>query len=125
MAHRYEVYTVKPKTDSGGDATALTPAITGRLVAAAYIKTDYADGSTFTITGGSTSQSLWTESDVDASARRYPRRPTQSDVGVASLYAAAGEPVESRAALFDEKISVVISDGGDTKTGEFRFLVEI
>ncbi len=125
MGAQYEVYSVKPKTDGDGDVTAKTGAITGRLIAAAYIKTDYADGSTFTITGEDTTQNLWTESDVDASAQRYPREATHSNVGVASLYAAAGEPVEAPPALFNEKIKVVISNGGDTKTGEFRFLVEI
>lgn len=122
---KYEVWTVKPVTDSSGDAIAKTPAVTGRLIACAYSKTDYADTVDFTIKGNDTRQSLWIQSNVTASVQLYPRQPTKSDLGVASLYAGSGEPVETPAALFDEQIEVVIAQGGDTKTGEFRFLVEI
>lgn len=122
----YEVYTVKPVTASDGTVTTKTAKIIGRLIAIAYIKTDYADTVDFTITGNDTGQTLWTQVDHTASKQVHPRAATHSTVGVASKYDTTdNEPVETPPALFDEQIKVVLAQGGDTKTGEFRFLVEV
>jgi hypothetical protein len=55
-----------------------------------YVKTDFADGSSFTITSEATGETIWSESSVNASATRAPRQATHSTAGVASLYAASG-----------------------------------
>jgi TPP-dependent pyruvate/acetoin dehydrogenase alpha subunit len=54
---------------------------------------------------------------------RYPRQATHSKVGVASLYAAAGTAVQARVALANDRIKIVLAQGGATKTGTFHFLV--
>lgn len=111
--------TVSITTDGSGDATEYTGVITGHIDSVIYNKTDFANGVDFTITTEVTAQGVWTESDVNAGTVRYPRAPTHSDVGVASLYAAAGEPVETRIPVVNERVKIVIGSGGSVKTGSF------
>ncbi len=115
--------TVTLTTDSGGDATGYTPVVTGRVHSIVYAKTDFAAGVDFAITAEATGEGIWTEANVDASTVRAPRQPTHSQVGVASLYAAAGEPVEDHIALAEDRVEIVISNGGDTKTGVFEVIL--
>lgn len=112
--------TVSVTTASDGSATAYTDkAVTGRVLSIQYVKTDYANGVDFAITSETTGQGLWTESNVNASAIRCPRQPTHDAVGVASLFAAAGEPVEDYIFLANERVKIVLAQGGDTKSGTF------
>ena len=116
-------HTVTVTTDSGGDATAYTPVATGRIQTIVYVKDDYAAGVDFTITVEGTAEGLWTESDVNASATRAPRQPTHDAVGAASLYAAAGEPVEDHVAIANDRVKIVVAQGGDTKSGTFHVVL--
>jgi len=118
----FESESVSITTDAGGDATVYTGNVNGRIVACIYTKTDFATGVDFTITGETSGQTIWTELDVDASVTVAPRQATHDTAGVASLYAAAGEPVENYVALADERIKVVIANGGNAKTGSIRFI---
>jgi hypothetical protein len=88
-----------------------------------YVKTDYANGVDFTITGEATGINLWTESDVNASAVRAPRQATHSQVGVAALYAAAGTAVADKVALANDRVKIVLAQGGNAKVGVFHILV--
>lgn len=117
---RYKVTVV---TAADGTVTAYSPRMSGELHQIEYVKTDYANGVDFTITGEATGINLWTESDVNASAVRAPRQPTHSQVGVASLYAAAGTAVQARVALGNDRVKIVLAAGGATKTGVFHILV--
>ncbi len=114
-----EKFSVTPTTDASGDATSYSAPITGRIHSIIYTKTDYASGVDFAITTESTNQGLWTESNVDASATVAPRQPTHDLVGAASLYAAAGEGVETEIVLVNERVEIVIASGGNTKSGTF------
>lgn len=111
-------------TDASGDATGYTPVLTGKVSAIHYVKTDFANGADFTITGEATGEGIWTESDVNASAVRAPRQPTHSQVGVASLYAAAGEPVEAPICLANDRVKIVVASGGNTKSGTFHVVID-
>lgn len=111
-------------TDAGGDATGYTPVLSGRLSAIHYVKTDFADGVDFTITSEATGQSLWTDTNVNASEVVAPRQPTHGEDGSASLYAAAGEPVEDKICLANDRVKIVVASGGDTKTGTFHVVLE-
>lgn len=113
-----ERQTVAVTTDASGDATVYSEPVNGLLSSIAYVKTDFADGVDFTITEQETGRTLWTESDVNASATRAPRQATHSELGVASLYAAAGLAVQDRIAV-SGRIKIVVANGGDTKTGSF------
>jgi hypothetical protein len=43
-----------------------------------YVKTDYADGVDFTITAEATTETIWTESNVNAAVIKHPRAATHS-----------------------------------------------
>lgn len=118
-----ERHVVTVTTDSSGDATAYTPTVRGRILGIRYVKTDFADGSTFTITLEATGETVWSESDVDATASRAPRQATHATDGSASLYAAAGEPVEDFIYCDADRVKIVVAAGGNTKTGTFHVLV--
>ena len=139
-AERHEVTLT---TDSGGDVTAYTPVLSGYISAVIYTKTDFDNGVDFTVTkergapgsvsfpytfpivfGDDSQEPVWEESDVNASQTVAPRQPVFDTAGAASLYAAAGEPVESRIGLANERIKLVVAQGGDTKTGKITVLVE-
>jgi len=118
-----ERHSVSITTDAAGDATGYTPVVTGKIVAIVYTKTDYAAGVDFTITSETTGQTIWTESNVNASKTCVPRQATHDTAGVASLYAGAGEPVEDYVHVANERVKIVIASGGNAKTGTFIVLV--
>lgn len=106
-------------TDSSGDGTGYIEVPFGRVMSLHYVKTDYADGVDFAITAEATGEGLWTESNVNAAASRYPRAAVHDVLGVAALYAAGGEAIVEPVVLASDRIKIVVSNGGDTKTGEF------
>ena len=118
-----ERHVVSVTTDSGGAATVYSPVVTGAVIAIHYVKTDFTDGVDFTITSEATGQSLWTQVDQNASAVKCPRQPTHDGVGVASLYAVTGEPVEDRIVLAKDRVKIVIASGGVSKTGTFHIVI--
>lgn len=117
-------FKVPVTTAADGSATAYSPRIAGNIQQIEYVKTDFANGVDFTITGEATGVGLWTESDVNASAIRAPRQPTHSQVGAALLYAAAGAAVGDKIALASDRVKIVIAQGGNVKTGAFHILVD-
>jgi hypothetical protein len=120
-------YKVTVTTASDGTATAYTPHISGKVHSIQYIKdgtTPYTNGVDFTLTTEATGESLWAENDVNATAVRYPRAATHSQVGVAALYAAAGTGVFDKVALANDRIKIVLASGGATKVGAFHFLID-
>jgi hypothetical protein len=125
MAIRRHVVTVTTIAD--GSATAYSPRLTkgGKIAAIHYIKTDYADGVDFTITSDGTGETLWTESNVNATDYCYPRAPTHSNAGVAALYAAGGSAVNDLIRLgAGDRVKIVLAQGGNVKTGAFHIVVE-
>ena len=112
------------ETASDGTATGYSGrTFNGKLVAIQYIKEDYANGVDFTITSEETGQTIWTQSDVNASATKYPLTQACSTAGVAATLdgtRALLVPI----ALTNERIKVEIAQGGDTKVGAFGFIVE-
>ena len=117
-------FTIPITVNSVGDAEVYSPVIRGKLVSIRYVKTDFADGVDFVLTGETSGQTIWSEEAVNASATRYPRAPTHSTAGVAALYASGGEAVNDMIALADERIKIVVGDGGDTKTGTLHIVID-
>lgn len=116
--------TVAVTTASDGSATAYSDRIDyGRLSQIRYVKTDFADGSTITITAEATGETLWTEAAVNASATRAPRQATHSTAGAAALYAAGGAAVNDKIAIVNDRIKIVIASGGNVKSGTFHFVL--
>lgn len=119
-----ERHAVAVTTAADGSATAYSPVVTGKLSQIRYVKTDFTDGVDFTITAEATGETLWTESNVNASATRAPRQATHDTVGVASLYAAAGAAVNDKIALANDRVKIVIASGGNAKAGVFHVVIE-
>lgn len=123
-------YTLAVTTAADGTVTAFSPRISGEIHQIEYVKdaasagaNAYAAGVDFAITGEKTGIGLWTQSDVNASAVVAPRQPTHSQVGVASLYAAGGTGVQARVALANDRVKIVLAQGGNAKVGAFHILV--
>ena len=117
-------FAVTATTDGSGDATVYSPYLSGYLHQIQYVKTDYTDGVDFTITTETTSQTLWTEANVNAAAVKAVRQPTYTTAGVASLYASGGTAVNDKVAIGRERVKIVIASGGATKTGVFHITVD-
>ena len=119
-----ERHTIAVTTAADGSATAYSPVITGKLSQIRYVKTDFTDGVGFTITSNATGETLWTESNVNASKTVAPRQATHDTVGVAALYAASGAAVNDKIALANDRIKIVLAAGGNAKTGVFHIVIE-
>lgn len=117
-------YKVTVTTAADGTVTAYTPRLSGKIHQIEYVKTDYADGVDFTITGEATGVGLWTEANVNASAVRAPRQAAHSQVGAALLYAAGGTAVTDPVALANDRVKIVLAQGGNAKVGTFHVLVD-
>lgn len=116
--------TVTVTTIADGSATAYSDPIEyGLLSQIRYVKSTFSDGVDFNITTETTGETLWVESDVNASATRAPRQPTHTTAGVAAVFIAAGQAVNDKIAVCNDRIKIVIAAGGDTKTGTFHFVV--
>lgn len=126
-AEACQSYTVNVTVDASGNATAYTSAVlNGRVLTVIYT----ADGTSpfdntvdFTITGETSGQNVWTESNLTASKTVAPRQATHSTAGVASLYAAGGTAVQDYVWLATERVKIVIAQGGNAKTGRLVFIV--
>lgn len=116
-------FVVPVVTNNSGAAEVYSPKISGKLVSIRYVKGDYDNAVDFVITAETAGQTLWSEENVSASATRHPRAPTQSQAGVASLYAGSGEAVNTKIALADDRVKIVLANGGDTKSGTFHITV--
>ena len=121
MIRRFPVTVV---TAADGSATDYSPYLSGYIQCIEYVKTDYADGVDFTITAEATGRSIWSESNVNASAIRAPRQHTHKTAGVSSLYASGGTAVNDKIALGRDRVKIVLASGGATKTGTFVITVD-
>lgn len=119
------LYELTVTTAADGSATAYAPATgrtRGRIESIQYEKIDFADGVDFTITDEETGESLWTDTNINASEIVRPRAPVMDQAGAALLYAAGGTAVSDRIAIVS-RIKIAIAQGGNAKSGTFRFLV--
>lgn len=118
---------VSVTTDGSGDATAYSPPVSGKIASVSYVKpgaASYTDGVDFTITKEITGETIWTESNVNATAHRSPRAATHSNAGAAALYASGGVAVNDKIAIARERIKIVVAQGGASKVGAFHFNIE-
>lgn len=110
-------------TGADGSATAYSTFVSGRIFHVIYEKDDFADGVDVTITLENTGQVILSQTDLNASATFSPRVPTQDIAGTASLYAGSGEPVEDYLVAGMDRIKIAIAQGGNAKSGTFKFIV--
>jgi len=105
-------------TNTSGACTAYTGVpVDGRVDTVQYVKTDFENGSTMTLTGATTGIAIWAQTGVNASATVAPRQATHSTAGVAALYAGSGTAVLDKIPISGERLKVVVANGGSAKTG--------
>lgn len=115
--------TVTVTVDASGDGTGYTPVVTGRVLQVRYVKVDFAAGVDFNITAEATGETIWAEDNVNASATRAPRQATHSTAGVAALYAAGGQAVLDHIVLANDRVKIVVAQGGNVTSGTFHVLI--
>lgn len=120
--------TVAITTDASGDFTGYAGPFDGFIHQFRYVP----DGSTpldtnadLTITGDTTGQTIYSDTNIGTSAfTKAPRQPTHDTAGDALLYAAAGLPVEDRICINGERIKVVVAQGGNATSGTLYLWVD-
>lgn len=120
-------HTVSITTAAGGAGTGYSSRLSGRIHSIRYVphgSTPYAATVDITITGETTGTPILSLTDVSAAFTYRPRAATHDVAGAASLYAAGGEPVEDKIALAQERVKIVLAQGGDAKIGTFYVTVE-
>jgi hypothetical protein len=119
---RREVVTVT--TNASGDGTGYSGHVSGLVRAIRYVKVDYDNGIDATITADASGQAILTFTDVNASASSYPHAAMNTVTNAASLYAAAGQAVLTPIPVADERIKIVVAQGGNVKTGTFHIYIQ-
>lgn len=118
-----QLITVAITTDSSGDFSKSEPVLTsgGRLVQYRYVpaaSNELDTGADLTISGATSGIVYVSQSNIGTSAfTKAPRQAVHDTGGTASLYAAGGEPVEGYIFVGGEPLSIVVAQGGDTKSG--------
>lgn len=115
---------VEITTAADGSATAYSSRVSGSIHAIVYEKVDFADGVDFTVTAEKTGEQIWAESNVNAAASRYPRAATHTTAGAAALYAAGGTAVLDKPAIANDRVKIVVAQGGNAKSGTIHLLVD-
>lgn len=118
-----KLHTITVVTNASGDGTGYSSGnANGRIAAVRYVKAgsgNYDNGVDFVITGETTGVAILTGTDVNASATSAPMQATHSVANAAALYAGGGTAVNAPIPIANERIKVVVAQGGDTKTGVF------
>ncbi|WP_025294067.1 hypothetical protein [Sphingomonas sanxanigenens] len=120
-------YKVTVTTAADGTATAYTPRVSGKLHSVHYVPDGanaYPNTVDVTITSEVTGEALVTRTNVAAAFVTYPRKDTAGADGTAALFAAGGTAVQDKPALGNDRIKIVLAQGGNAKVGAFHFLVD-
>jgi hypothetical protein len=89
------------------------------------VKNNYDDGVGIVVTGETSGIEILTLAAMNASVIKNPRGDAHEIAdGTDSLYASQDMPVKVLIPLANERIKIVVSSGGDTKTGLFYVWIE-
>lgn len=114
-------------TDGSGAFTGYSDVVEGRILQVRYVpdgSTPLDTGADVTITGEQSGVSILAQSNIGTSAYAVaPRQATHDQAAAASLYAGSGEPVETEIVVGQERIKLVIAQGGAAKAGTFHIYV--
>lgn len=103
-------------TIADGSCTALSPVLSGRVLAVIYTKNNFTDGANLTVTANVTGEPIVTLTAPNATAIRYPRVGVHDATGAAATLDgthAMREPV----ALANDQVKVVVAAGGNATLG--------
>jgi hypothetical protein len=111
--------TVSMTVAADGTGTFYSGPIHGRIHAILYRYGTLANGTDITITGETTGTAVLTKANQgQANADWYPRAATHHAVDAsAALYAAGGTAVNDYIHVYDERLKIVLADGGNALTG--------
>lgn len=112
-------HTVSVTTNASGAATAYSPNVTGRIHAVVYVKGNFDDGVDFTITLEATGESLWTDTNVNASETVYPVQP--ANLGASG---AASTLLEQPMVAANDRVKIIVAQGGNAKSGTFHVVTQ-
>lgn len=114
-------------SDASGNQTAYSNVVNGRILAIRYVPdptNPLATGADLTITGEQSGIPIITITNIGTSAVSFaPRLPTCGLTGTASLFAAGGLAVEDYIPIANERIKVVMAQGGNTLLGTLHIYV--
>lgn len=114
-------------TDGSGNATAYSSDVINGLIHSIRLVADgtspFDNTADITITGETTGLPVLAITNQNSSGTFYPRAGTVDGSNAASLYAAGGAAVNDKVALADERLKIVVAQGGATKSGRFHVLV--
>lgn len=113
--------------DASGDGTGYTPVVSGRVDTIRYVADGaaaYDNTADFTVTGEASGIAIDTITNASGSATYVPRQATTSTANAAALFAAGGTAVNDRVPIANERIKIVVAQGGNKKTGRFHVYVE-
>jgi hypothetical protein len=109
--------------DASGDGIGYIPVMQGRVMSLHYTKTDYADGVDVVVTAEATGEAILSKDNVNASAHFYPRAAAQDVLGAAALFAAGGQAIVEPVFLANDRIKIVVSNGGVSTSGIFTAVI--
>lgn len=120
-------HVVDVTVDASGDGTGYTEPVSGYVSAIRYVAdatSPYDNTADFTITAEQSGAAVITTANVAASATYLPRAATVSTANAAALYAAGGAAVNDLIAVAQERVKIVVAQGGNAKTGRFYVYIE-
>lgn len=113
--------------DASGALTTYTGIVSGRVLQVAYVPdatTPLATGADFVITTEDSSTPILTVTNVGTTAvTMVPRQATVTVANAAALYASGGVAVLEPIYVANERIKIVVAQGGVSKTGQLHILI--
>jgi len=121
------IYQINILTATGGAFSQTFTPRSGGFLQYRYVphgSTPVDTGGDLDVVGAQTAFVYVNQDNIGTTAfQKLPRYATADETGTASLYAAAGEPVEGIMAV-DEPLTVTIANGGDAKKGTLYIWID-
>ncbi len=117
---RTVAHEVSITTASNGAGVGYTPHIDGFVDRVIYTKDDFADGVDFTVSTEDTGETIWAESNVNASKTVHPRTTLDRSADGTEI-TTQFQPVRCAR----ERVQIIVLNGGDTKDGLFTVVVVV
>jgi len=92
----------------------------GHLLAIRYVKNDYDDGVGIVVTGETSGIEILTIANMNATVTEFPRGSASKQADGTDAEYASGYPVKVPIPIANERVKIVVSSGGDTKSGLFH-----
>jgi len=114
------------KTDADGNGTGYVGVVKlGHIWAIRYVKDDYDNGVGIVVTAEDSGMEILTLTNMNASVTKNPRGDAHNIAdGSDALYASQDQPVKVLIPIAYERIKIVVSGGGDTKSGLFHIWLD-